>query len=62
MDLWYLPEPLPSLYPARLPPPPDARRFKFASDGEENDVFWIYAEIVAQVQGTIYGDIVVDAV
>jgi len=60
--VWRLPEPSPTLYPTRLPPSPDAWGFEFASDGKENDVFWIYAEIAAQAQGTIHSDIVVVAV
>jgi hypothetical protein len=62
MDIWHLPEPSPTLYPTRLPPSPDTRGFEFASDGKEDDIFWIYAEIAAQAQGTIHSDIVVVAV
>jgi hypothetical protein len=57
-----VPEPSPSLYPIRLPPSTYARRFKFASDSKEDDVFRIDAEVAAHAQGTIYGDIVVGAV
>ncbi len=63
MNMWgHLPQPSPTLYPTRFPPSSDARGFEFASDDKEDDVFWIYAEIAAQAQGTIYGDIVVVAV
>ena len=57
-----IPEPSPSLYPVRLPPSTDAWRFKFASNGEEDDIFGIDAEITAQVDCTIHGDILVCAV
>ena len=57
-----IPEPSPSLHPVRLPPSTDAWRFKFVSDGEEDDIFGIDAEIVTQVDGSIHGDIVVYAV
>jgi hypothetical protein len=62
MGIWHLPEPSPTLYPTRLPPSPDTRGFEFASDGKEDDIFWIYAEIAAQAQGTIHSDIVVVAI
>jgi hypothetical protein len=35
---------------------------ELACDGKENDVLWIHAEVAAQVDGAIDGDIVVDAV
>ena len=54
-----IPEPFPSLYPTRLLPSTDAWRLEFTSDGEEDDIFGIYAEIATQVDGTIHGDIIV---
>ena len=58
----YLPEPAPTLYPTRLLPSPDAWGFEFAGNGKKDDIFWIYTEIAAQAQGTIYGDIIFVAV
>jgi hypothetical protein len=35
---------------------------ELACDGEEDDVLWVYAEVVAQVDRAVHGDVLVRAV
>jgi len=58
----YAPEPLPTLYPTRLPPSADARRLEFAGNGEKDNVLWVNAKIFTQTEGAIHSDIIVVSV